>query len=72
MRRQLADLFSHGTYEPLTVQGSQKQHLLTFRRVWEEQEAVVLVPLGVASLSLTNDLPFGQNLLERYASGFSH
>ena len=60
MRRQLADLFSHGTYEPLTVQGSQKQHLLTFRRVWEAQEAVVLVPLGVASLSLTNNLPLGK------------
>ena len=60
VRRQLADLFSHGTYEPLTVQGSQKQHLLTFRRVWEAQEAVVLVPLGVASLSLTNDLPLGK------------
>ena len=60
VRRQLADLFSHGTYEPLTVQGSQKQHLLAFRRVWEGQEAVVLVPLGVAMLSLTNDLPLGK------------
>ncbi len=61
VRRQLADLFAHGTYEPLTVRGAQQNHLLAFRRVWEEQEAVVLVPLGVTSLSLTNGhLPLGK------------
>ncbi len=60
VRRQLADLFSHGTYEPLAVQGAKQNHLLAFRRVWEAQEAVVLVPLGVASLPLTNHLPLGE------------
>ncbi len=60
VRRGLADLFAHGTYEPLTVRGAQQNHLLAFRRVWEGQEAVVLVPLGVAMLSLTNDLPLGK------------
>ena len=60
VRRQLAELFAHGTYEPLTVRGAQQNHLLAFRRAWEGQEAVVLVPLGVATLSLTNDLPLGK------------
>ena len=60
VRRQLADLFSRGTYEPLTVRGEHKSHLLAFRRIWEGQEAVVLVPLGVASLALTNHLPLGE------------
>ena len=60
VRRQLAELFAHGTYEPLIVRGAQQNHLLAFRRVWEGQEAVVLVPLGVAMLALTNDLPLGK------------
>jgi (1->4)-alpha-D-glucan 1-alpha-D-glucosylmutase len=60
VRRQLADLFSNGTYEPLVVRGVKQRHLLAFRRVWEAQEAVVLVPLGVASLSLTKHLPLGK------------
>lgn len=60
VRRQFADLFSHGAYEPLVVRGAQQNHLLAFRRVWEGQEAVVLIPLGVATLSLTNDLPLGK------------
>lgn len=60
VRHQRADLFSHGTYEPLVVRGAQQKHLLAFRRVWEGQEAVVLVPMGVATLSLTNNLPLGK------------
>jgi (1->4)-alpha-D-glucan 1-alpha-D-glucosylmutase len=60
VRRQLADLFSNGTYEPLVVRGVKQRNLLAFRRVWEAQEAVVLVPLGVASLSLTKHLPLGK------------
>ena len=60
LRRSMNDVFIEGNYQPLVIRGAQKQHLLAFRRSWHQQEVIVLIPLGIANLSLTNFLPLGE------------
>ncbi len=60
LRRSLNELFIEGSYQPLVVRGEQKQHLLAFRRSWRKQEVIVLIPLRVANLPLTDFLPLGE------------
>ena len=60
-RRQLDELFTEGSYQPLVVRGERQDHLLAFRRVWHDQEALVLVPLHIANLPLTGSLPLGDS-----------
>ena len=60
VRRDLPELFAQGTYEPLEVRGPQQKNLLAFRRSWQDQAAIVLIPVGVAQLFLTGHLPLGE------------
>jgi (1->4)-alpha-D-glucan 1-alpha-D-glucosylmutase len=43
LRREHPQLFSRGSYEPLTVGGERKEHVLAFARVWERQRIVVII-----------------------------
>ena len=58
-RQLLPDLFAEGDYEPLSVTGKHQNALMAFRRVWQEQEAVVVVPLRTSSLA-EPQLPLGE------------
>ncbi|WP_460957601.1 malto-oligosyltrehalose synthase [Spirosoma litoris] len=49
-RNQQVDLFSHGHYIPLQVEGSHQQHVLAFARRYERSWYIVAVPLGIAQL----------------------
>ena len=60
LRRSMSDVFIEGSYQPLVVRGTRKQHLLAFRRAWRKQEVVVLVPLRIANLPLHHYLPLGE------------
>jgi malto-oligosyltrehalose synthase/4-alpha-glucanotransferase len=50
LRKQYADLFCNGTYIPLEVNGTYKDHLLAFARKEEHNALVVAVPLHTALL----------------------
>ena len=43
LRRELPDVFAHGTYVPLAVEGELAEHVLAFARVHESQRVVVIV-----------------------------
>lgn len=49
-RQQQPDLFAHGTYLPLRVEGRYAQHILAFARQYQQTWYVVAVPLGLAQL----------------------
>ncbi len=60
VRQKLHQLFAQGSYETLDVQGDQAERIVAFQRVWQSQKVVVVVPVGVAALSLTDDMPLGE------------
>jgi (1->4)-alpha-D-glucan 1-alpha-D-glucosylmutase len=43
LRRELPELFAHGDYEPLTVSGACKDHVLAFARTHGESSIVVVI-----------------------------
>lgn len=51
LRRGHPQLFCEGRYEPLTVHGEHKEHLLAFARIHETQRAVVIVSRWACKLS---------------------
>jgi len=58
LRRRLPDLFSHGDYLPLTLQGAQAERIVAFARRSPQAAALVIVPRLIAAL-----LPEGDELL---------
>lgn len=50
LRRQMPELFSHGEYIPLQVEGTYKEHVLAFARRHRQAFYVVAVPLHAAVL----------------------
>jgi (1->4)-alpha-D-glucan 1-alpha-D-glucosylmutase len=49
-RKQHADLFATGLYEPLSVQGAKSNHVIAFERNHEHTSAIVVVPRLIATL----------------------
>jgi (1->4)-alpha-D-glucan 1-alpha-D-glucosylmutase len=50
LRRELADVFASGSYEPLAVTGTQKNHVLAFARTHEQKTIVVVIAKWMALL----------------------
>jgi (1->4)-alpha-D-glucan 1-alpha-D-glucosylmutase len=50
LRRERAELFARGSYEPLTAEGPKREHVFAFRRRTGEAEMVVVVPRLIATL----------------------
>ncbi|PSN20123.1 malto-oligosyltrehalose synthase [filamentous cyanobacterium CCP5] len=49
-RQALGDLFAHGDYIPLTVEGAQADHVIAFARYQKGQAAVAIAPRFLTSL----------------------
>lgn len=45
-----ADLFIHGTYQPLNVSGKYKEHILAFARIHLHKWFITIIPLGTSIL----------------------
>jgi len=58
-RRAAHDVFRCGSYEPLAVDGSARDHLFAFARVLGRRQAIVAVPRLVATLKPDGDAPLG-------------
>jgi len=50
LRREYPGVFAHGRYEPLTVVGERKDHVLAFARVHQEMTLVIVVPRWMCKL----------------------
>ena len=64
VRKELHELFSKGDYQPLTVTGRHKTHILAFARKHEAQWCLVVVPRLLAQVISENELPLGQQVWE--------
>ncbi len=51
LRRDYADVFRRGGYEPLPVDGAHAEHIIAFARTWKRQQIVVAVGRHFAPLS---------------------
>jgi len=58
-RRAAHDVFRCGRYEPLVVEGSARQHLFAFGRVFGQRQVLVCVPRLVATLTRDGNPPIG-------------
>jgi (1->4)-alpha-D-glucan 1-alpha-D-glucosylmutase len=59
-RRAAHDVFHSGRYQPLTVEGSARQHVFAFARILGERQTVVCVPRLVATLAPDGNPPIGE------------
>lgn len=57
LRGQYPQLFQRGSYQPLTVLGQEAGRVLAFMREYQEQRAVVIVPIQVAGLLDDSAIP---------------
>jgi (1->4)-alpha-D-glucan 1-alpha-D-glucosylmutase len=57
LRQQQADLFQHGEYLPLAVEGAKAKHVVAFARRFGTTRALVVAPRLVAGLLNDTDLP---------------
>ncbi len=78
-RKLYRPLFDHGKYIPVETQMDIHARVLAFRRFSQEDQALVVVPLGVASLSEQGQMPLGTQawqqsklLLDKHAVGEWH
>ncbi len=53
LRRDYAELFRRGSYEPLAVSGPQAEHVIAFSRTWKRQQVVVTLARHFAPLTDT-------------------
>jgi (1->4)-alpha-D-glucan 1-alpha-D-glucosylmutase len=60
-RRSHTNLFSHGTYEPLLVEGERAKHTCAFARTFNDTAAIVIVPRLVHSVTGPSGLPVGKD-----------
>jgi len=51
LRRDHAELFRRGSYEPLAVSGPQDEHVIAFARSWKRQQVIVAVARHFAPLT---------------------
>jgi len=63
-RRAAHDVFRCGRYEPLTVDGSAREHVFAFARVLGPRQAIVAVPRLVATLRPDGGAPIGETWRE--------
>ncbi len=56
-RRDQRDIFTHGDYNPVDVQGSQRAHLFAFARTAGDRRLIVAVPRLIATLAPQVDVP---------------
>ena len=56
-RRDERDIFTHGDYNPVDVQGSQRAHLFAFERTAGDRRVIVAVPRLIATLAPQGDVP---------------
>jgi len=59
-RKLYRPLFDRGAYQPVEVINDTQASLLAFRRVTEEGEALVLLPLGITPLEHAASTPLGE------------
>ncbi|HEY3161585.1 MAG TPA: malto-oligosyltrehalose synthase [Vicinamibacterales bacterium] len=59
-RRAAHDVFRCGSYEPLTADGSAREHVFAFARVLGQRQAIVAVPRLVATLRPDGGAPIGE------------
>jgi len=57
LRQQQGDLFQHGEYLPLAVEGAKAKHVVAFARKFGSTRALVVVPRLIAGLLNDIDLP---------------
>jgi len=57
LRQQDADLFQHGSYLPLRVEGSKAKHVVAFARQFGKTRLLVIAPRLVAGLLNGEDIP---------------
>jgi len=57
-------VFDSGTYVPLAIEGTKKEHVCAFARVSQNETAIVVVPRLVAGLLKEQRLPVGQEVWE--------
>lgn len=50
-RRNHTELFAHGSYEPIEIDGDKHDHICAFTRIQEEEQVVVAVPRLTARLA---------------------
>ncbi|HEY4820896.1 MAG TPA: malto-oligosyltrehalose synthase, partial [Xanthobacteraceae bacterium] len=50
-RRSLADVFTHGDYRPLAVEGSHRDHVIAFARTWRNDAAILVAGRHFAPLT---------------------
>jgi (1->4)-alpha-D-glucan 1-alpha-D-glucosylmutase len=61
LRRELSDVFASGSYEPLQVNGTHKNHVLAFARTHEQKTVIVVLAKWMAQLmSGELRLPIGE------------
>ncbi|WPP50879.1 malto-oligosyltrehalose synthase [Catalinimonas niigatensis] len=58
-RQQYRPVFDEGEYVPVTVSEGFEQHILAFRRVTPDAEALVVIPLNIRSLETEQEVPIG-------------
>ncbi|MCC9138378.1 malto-oligosyltrehalose synthase [Pontibacter silvestris] len=61
VRNSLQDLFSYGSYIPLTVKGKYKEHVVAFARNYQQQWCIVAVPRMLVNLCQNETLPLGKD-----------
>jgi (1->4)-alpha-D-glucan 1-alpha-D-glucosylmutase len=61
LRRELASLFSEGSYLPLATEGPAEGHVFSFAREHQGKAAVTIVPRLAATLTRNGDAPVGMD-----------
>ncbi|MEJ2431056.1 MAG: malto-oligosyltrehalose synthase, partial [Deltaproteobacteria bacterium] len=61
-RKQHANIFQMGTYTPLAVSGSLREHLIGFLREYGEKRAVTIAPRFLVTLVEEGKLPLGSEV----------
>lgn len=63
LRRDDPELFAHGDYQALQVDGTRKEHVLAFARTYQARSCIVIVPRWPAKLMhAANELPVGERV----------
>ncbi|HEY7640612.1 MAG TPA: malto-oligosyltrehalose synthase [Steroidobacteraceae bacterium] len=63
LRREVPELFAHGDYQALQVEGVHKEHVFAFARTHEGRGCIVIVPRWTAKLmDAVNELPLRERV----------
>ncbi len=61
-RQEHQELFQRGDYQKLAVNGSLKQHIVTFMRTWNDQSAIAIAPRFLTALIKEDEYPLGEQV----------